>query len=320
MNESQTKPTPPDWRTDTIDCWRRLPNKTFFFALLAAWALLFQFWGNAILGYVHTSSLFAWLYDAYTVGGEKNDNSYGNLIPFLVIGLFWWKRHELLALPLKLWWPGLLILAAALALHVAGFALQQPNLSIAALFAGIYGLMGLAWGRAWLRHSLFPYFLFLFSFPLGQKLEFITFHLRQLVSWLSEKTAHILGIDVIRVGTQLLDPSGSYGFDVEAPCSGMRSLIAIFLLATVYGFVVFRSPWKRLLLMALALPLSVLGNLVRMLFIIIAAEIGGQPLGQLRPRRRPAGNHQPRSLRAGNSRPVAGGPVAGKPGIEKPRP
>ena len=161
--------------------------------------------GNAILGYVHTSSLFAWLYDAYTVGGEKNDNSYGNLIPFLVIGLFWWKRHELLALPLKLWWPGLLILAAALALHVAGFALQQPNLSIAALFAGIYGLMGLAWGRAWLRHSLFPYFLFLFSFPLGQKLEFITFHLRQLVSWLSEKTAHVLGIDVIRVGTQLLD-------------------------------------------------------------------------------------------------------------------
>lgn len=279
MNESQTKPTPPDWRTDTIDCWRRLPNKTFFFALLAAWALLFQFWGNAILGYVHTPSLFAWLYDAYTVGGEKNDNSYGSFIPFLVIGLFWWKRHELLALPLKPWWPGLLILAAALALHVAGYALQQPYLSIAALFAGIYGLMGLAWGRAWLRRSLFPYFLFLFSFPLGQKLEFITFHLRQLVSLLSEKTAHILGIDVIRVGTQLLDPSGSYGFDVAAACSGMRSFTAIFLLAAVYGFVVFRSPWKRLLLMSLALPLSVLGNLVRMLFIIIAAEIGGQPWG-----------------------------------------
>ena len=183
-------------------------------------------------------------------------------------------------MPLKLWWPGLLILLAALLLHVAGYAMQQPYLSIAALFAGIYGLMGLAWGPAWLRHSLFPFFLFMFSVPLGQRAEFITFPLRQLVSRLSELVAHwVLGIDVIRVGTQLFDPSGSYGFDVEAPCSGMRSLIAIFLLATIYGFFVFRSPWKRLLLMALALPFSVLGNLARMLLIIMAAEFGGQSWG-----------------------------------------
>ena len=46
MNESQTKPTPPDWWTDTIDCWHRLPNKAFFFALLAVWLLLFQFWAT----------------------------------------------------------------------------------------------------------------------------------------------------------------------------------------------------------------------------------------------------------------------------------
>ena len=30
---------------------------------------------------------------------------------------------------------------------------------IIALFTGIYGLMGLAWGREWLRHSFFPFFL-----------------------------------------------------------------------------------------------------------------------------------------------------------------
>ena len=65
--------------------------------------------------------------DVYNVGGDdKNDNSYGKLIPFLVVGLFWWKRKELLALPLRLWWPGLLLLAAALALHLFGFLVQQP--------------------------------------------------------------------------------------------------------------------------------------------------------------------------------------------------
>jgi exosortase len=278
MNETLDNKSRINYWQDTVDCWRRLPNKAFFFVLLAAWLALFQFLGNSILGYIHTPSLFSWLVNEYD--NPSADDAHGNFIPFLVVGLFWWKRRELLALPLKLWWPGLLILAAGLVLHVVGYAIQQPYLSIAALFMGIYGLMGLAWGRDWLRNSLFPFFLFIFSFPLGQRAEFITFPLRQLVSWLSEKVAHwVLGIDVIRSGTQLFDPSGSYGFDVEAPCSGMRSLIAIFLLATIYGFFIFRSPWKRLLLMALALPFAVLGNLLRMLLIITTAEFGGQQAG-----------------------------------------
>jgi exosortase len=278
MNENPDNESRINYWQDTVDCWHRLPNKAFFFVLLAAWLALFQFLGNAILGYVHTPSLFSWLHDQYN--NPNADDGHGNFIPFLVTGLFWWKRRELLALPLKIWWPGLLILAAAIALHVAGFAVQQPDLSIVALFTGIYGLMGLAWGREWLRNSLFPFFLFMFSFPLGQRAEIITFPLRQLVTRLSELVAHwVLGIDVIRAGTQLFDPSGSYGFDVQAPCSGMRSLIAVFLLATIYGFFAFRSPWKRLLLMALALPFSVLGNLARMLLIIIAAALGGQSWG-----------------------------------------
>jgi exosortase len=278
MNENQSNEPRPNWWQDTADCWRRLPNKALFFGLLAAWLALFQFLGNAILGYVHTPSLFAWLHDQYD--NPNADDGHGKFIPFLVIGLFWWKRRELLAQPLKLWWPGLLILLAALLLHLFGFLVQQTYFSIVALFAGIYGLMGLAWGPDWLRHSLFPFFLFIFSAPLGQRAEIITFPLRQLVTQLSELVAHwVLGINVIRVGTQLFDPSGSYGFDVEAPCSGMRSLIAVFLLATIYGFFVFRSPWKRLLLMALALPFSVLGNLTRMLLIIVAAELGGQAAG-----------------------------------------
>jgi exosortase len=261
-----------------LEAWKQIPSKVFFFGLLIAWAALFQFLGNAILGYVHTPSLFVWLYGQYS--NPTADDGHGNFIPFLVVGLFWWKRKELLALPLNVWWPGLLILAAALALHVVGYAVQQVFLSVAALFIGLWALMGLAWGRAWLRHSVFPFFLFVFSIPLGQRAEIITFPLRRLVSWLAEMVAHyVLGLDVIRMGTQLFNSAGTYGFDVEAPCSGMRSLIATFLLATIYGFFSFSSSRQRLLLMALAIPFSILGNLLRLLLIIITAEIGGQDAG-----------------------------------------
>jgi len=279
MNGDQTQTPPADWRTDTMECWRRLPNKLFFFVLLAAWLVLFQFWGNSILGYVHTSSLFGWLDEAYNSKQSVEDAGHGDFIPFLVVGIFWWKRKELLALPLQLWWPGILILAAALMLHVVGYAVQQPLLSVVALFAGIYGLMGLAWGKAWLRHGNYPFLLFIFSIPLASHLNFILFPLRLLVTWLAEIVSHIIGIGVIRTGTQLLDPSGHYGYNVEAACGGMRSLIAIFLLATIYAFGVFQSPGKRIFLMATALPFAVLGNMVRLLFIIVAAEMGGQKWG-----------------------------------------
>ena len=280
MNGTQSNEKPGSFWQDTVDCWRRLPNKTFFFVLLAAWLALFQFLGNSILGYIHTPSLFSWMYEAYNSPNPANDDGHGNVIPFLVLALFWWKRKELLAQPLDVWWPGLGLLVPGMVLHIVGYDLQQPRISILALFTGIYGLMGLAWGRKWLKKSFFPFWLFAFSVPLGSAATAITFPLRLLVSWLVEVVAHwILGIDVIRAGTQLFDPSGTYQFDVEAPCSGIRSLVAIFLVATAYAFIAFRSSRKRVLLMALAPPFSVLGNLLRMLLIIVAAEIGGQSWG-----------------------------------------
>ncbi|MEI9959616.1 MAG: exosortase/archaeosortase family protein [Limisphaerales bacterium] len=221
MNETQSSKASPNYWQDTVECWQRLPNKAFFFTLLAAWLALFQFLGNSILGYVHTQSLFGWLHEAYSRTGS--DDAHGTLIPFLVVGLFWWKRKELLAVPMQVWWPGLLILMLAMALHIFGYVIQQPRLSVMALFMGIYGLMGLAWGRAWLKQSFFPFFLFIFSIPLANLGNFITFPLRLMVTWLAADVSHLLAIDVIRQGTQLINPTGGYQYEVAAACSGIRS-------------------------------------------------------------------------------------------------
>lgn len=279
MNGPQPIKNISDFWQDSAECWERLPNKAFFFVLLAAWLGLFQFLGNSILGYVHTPSLFSWMYHAYNGSGGEVDDAHGNIIPFLVIGLFWWKRHELLDSRLQFWGPGLAILILGMVLQIAGYVIQVPQISIAAFFAGIYGLMGLAWGTEWLRKSFFPYFLFVFSIPLGAHSQFITFPLRLLVTWLVEVISHIFGIDIIRVGTQLIDPSGSFQYDVAPACSGIRSLVAIFLLATVYAFFTFRSGWKRLFIIALAAPFAVLANMLRLLMVIVAAEFGGQKTG-----------------------------------------
>lgn len=268
--------------------WRRIPNKGFFFLLLAAWLALFQFFGNATLGYIPSHSLYWWMFSVYnqkpTVGEDQNwtwaDDSVGNIIPFLVLGLLWWKRQELRGLSLKNWWPGLLLVATALFLHLIGYALQQPRVSIVGLFFGIFGLAGLAWGGQWLRTTFFPFFLFAFMVPLSTILAPITFRLQMLVTKIVVFLCHdILGFSVVREGTQLVNGISNYHYEVSAACGGIRSLVIIGLIGVVYAFMVFPAMWQRLLLIACAIPFAVMGNTLRLFAIVATAEAQGQAAG-----------------------------------------
>jgi len=282
MEKRATSGTYKDFQSEFLACWQRLPNKGFFFALLAAWLALFQFLGNSTFGFIPSPSLLRWMYDVYVpkdFSGNQDDVQ-GLIIPFVVVGIFWWKRKELMALSLRMWWPALLLLGGAVVLHILGYMVQQPRISIIGLFVGIYGLMGLAWGREWLGASFFPFFLFGFCIPLGTLSLSITFPLRLLVCHLVEWVCHfILAIDIVRDGTALIDPTGHYQYEVAAACSGMRSLVTTLALALIYAWLSLRKPWKRAILIASAFPLAVFGNLLRMLTIVIAAEIWGAKAG-----------------------------------------
>lgn len=281
MDEQPTTGILDEFQTDLVDGWRRLPNKGFFFTLLIAWLALFQFLGNSTFGYLDTSSLLKWMYllgSAKSAEGETDDNQM-LIAPLIVIGLFWWKRKELLKQPMTTSWQGLLLVGLGLLFHIVGYRVQQPRISIIAMFTGIYGIMGMAWGLKFLRASFFPFFLFIFCVPFGTLSEFITVPLRHIVAKIVEVISHWIHMDVIRQGTQLIDPQGHFQYEVAAACGGIRSLIVTIMLAIVFGFVVFRAPWKRLLLIALAVPLAIAGNVLRLLFVVIVAKLWGQSAG-----------------------------------------
>lgn len=281
MDNQSTTGILDEFQTELVDGWRRLPNKGFFFLLLGAWLALFQFLGNSTFGFLDTSSLLKWIYiigNARSTEGETDDNQM-MIAPLVVIGLFWWKRKELLRQPMETWWPGLLLVGLGLLFHIVGYRVQQPRISIVALFTGIYGIMGLAWGPKFLRASFFPFFLFIFCVPLGTLAEFVTVPLRHIVARTVEVITHLVHMDVIRQGTQLIDSKGHFQYEVAAACGGIRSLFVTTLLAIVFGFVVFRAAWKRVLLVLLAAPLAIAGNVLRLLIVIIVAKIGGQDAG-----------------------------------------
>jgi len=269
-------------QADFVNSWRKLPNKFLFFGMFGAWLALFHLVGNSTLGYIHSSSLFRWLLDAYHPAGDyaSSEDVIGLVVPFVVVAIFIWKLKELVTLPLKEWWPGLGLLALAMLLHLFGYMVQQPRISVIAFLAGIYFLMGLAWGPHWLRGSFFPIFLLGFCVPIGPNAEMITTPLRHLVAIIVTGIAHLgLAPDLVREGTQLFDAQSSFRFDIAPACSGIRSLTSLLALTTIFGFLCFRSSWKRLLMVLVAFPLSVIGNVMRITFTVTVAELFGQSAG-----------------------------------------
>ena len=80
------------------------------------------------------------------------------------------------------------------------------------MFAGIYALMGLAWGPGWLRASFFPFFLFVFCIPISSIGESVTLPLRNLVARIVEALCNnnFVGMDIHRDGTQLFNSARTF--------------------------------------------------------------------------------------------------------------
>ncbi|MGD0539459.1 MAG: exosortase/archaeosortase family protein [Verrucomicrobiota bacterium] len=286
MSESSVPASPVaprGWKSFTEELsliWRRMPNRAVFLGLLGAWVVLFVYLGNSTLGYEHSPSLLWWLYRTYTV--PNSEDSHGLLVPLIVLALFWWKRKALLEVVGDVWGPGLGLLAAATALHVIGYMIQQPRVSVVAFLGGVWALLATAWGRRFAVASLFPFGLLIFCIPVGTISDPITVPLRRISTDIAVAVVRYgLGIHVLQTGVQIVDPKGAYSYEVVAACSGIRSLVTLLALTTIYGFTTFVTGWKRALMVVLALPLALAGNVVRLVAIILAAEAFGHRAGEL---------------------------------------
>lgn len=258
--------------------WGRLPDKPLFLALLAVWAALFHFLGHCSFNFTDQPSLFAWMWGAWSAPALEAEH--GKLVPFVVLALLWLRRNELLATPARRWLPALAGLAAALALHALAFTVQQPRLSMVALAGGAWCLVGLVWGPGWLRKTFFPFLLLGFCVPLEALGEGVLFQLRLLVTKISVGIGHdLLGLDVLRDGTRIFNSARTFNYDVAPACSGIRSLASLLAVTTIYGYVTFRAPWRRVAMIALAAPLAVAGNVARITTVIILAEAFGHKTG-----------------------------------------
>lgn len=258
-----------------------LPHKGLLGALLVAWVALFHLLGNSSFGYIDTPSLFVWLQALYDA---NPDDALGYVVLPLVVVLIYRQRDDFMPLAKRPWGPALVLLGLALVLHFAGFLIQQARVSLVAFCLGLFALTGLMWGPAWMRKSAYPFALLAFVVPITAYTDGLTFHLRLLVTKIAAGFCTVvLNLSLIREGTTVfhLLPDGSRGFefDVAPACSGIRSLTVVFLLAMVVGYIWLAAWWRRGALLLAALPLALLGNIVRLITVFVVGESQGSEAG-----------------------------------------
>ena len=202
----------------------------------------------------------------------QEDMSFGWYVPLFSLYVVWTERRKILESLGAPSWAGLFAALPFLALGFLGVRGVQLRFEIVA-FVGL--LITVPWaffGKETAKAILFPALFLLFCIPLATFLDVVTVHLRLLASSTAFAVARGVGADIVQQGTMVGAADGSFSIDVADPCSGLRSLFA--LMALTAGYAYFTQPtWlRRGILFAASVPIAILGNVMRILSIVLVAN------------------------------------------------
>ena len=118
------------------------------------------------------------------------------------------------------------------------------------------------------RVLLFPLAYMLFLVPFG---EFLIAPLQEFTAEFVVRGVRLAGIPVFLDGLFIYIPAGT--FVVAEICAGLRFLITTIALGFLVVRVFYRSAWRRVLFMSLAVVVPVIGNGIRAFAIVITAHL-----------------------------------------------
>lgn len=226
-----------------------------------------------VLATVMYATTFRYLWDKWMTDTQY---SLAFLVP-LVSGYFVKKQwqHALSAKRASSKW-GLVLIALALVMHLMGVVLDVSGPSSFSVLVFIIGSMLYFHGPNLLRALWFPtaYLFFMIPIP-GGILDLIGFPLQLWASGASETLLHVVGIsDIYRSGVNMR--VGDFDFQVAEACSGLSSLVALIGVTAVFAYITRLPNAYKWLLFALAVPIALAANVVRVTTIALVAVQWGE--------------------------------------------
>jgi len=206
--------------------------------------------------------------------GARQEFSHGPLLPLLALWLMWRKRGLLAELPRGVIAPGVAVVALGAGIVLLGDMSALMSIVHYGLVVMICGLI-IAWlGPRSLPHIWLSLLLLFLAIPLPNFiLNNLSTELQLMSSQLGVAIIRLFGVSVSLDGNVI--DLGEYKLEVAAACDGLRYLFPLITLAFVMAYF-YRAPlWKRALVFAASIPLSIAMNGLRVGTIGLLVERWG---------------------------------------------
>ncbi len=198
-------------------------------------------------------------------------SSHGMLIPPLALYIAWMARHRTLAEPAVPDVRGLGLTLVSCVMLLVGILGAEFFLTRASFVLLLAGLIWTFWGLGRLKTLLFPLVFLLTMIPLPKIIyNLLAAPLQLFASSVATDLVQALGVTVYRDGNVIHLAGISLG--VAEACSGLRSLSSLVTASLLLGFLLCTRIRTRILVVALAIPVAIGMNVVRVAGTALIAE------------------------------------------------
>jgi exosortase D (VPLPA-CTERM-specific) len=206
--------------------------------------------------------VFRWTFVFLYANWQRDEYSYGIVVPVISAFLIWRRRALLADGTLRGSWWGVGVVAAGLLIYLLGLSASILGVDAYALVIVVTGCVVAAIGWPGLRLIWGPIALLLLMVPLP------TFWYNNLSSQLQLLSSQ-LGVALIRFAGIIVSLEGnvidlgSYKLQVAEACSGLRYLFPLMTLGVLVAYLFRGKTWARWTIVLSTLPISVLMNSFR---------------------------------------------------------
>lgn len=244
-----------------------LPASAVWTTLGAAGILLAMFLFYP--AYTNGETLSGWTWLACN---STNGFLHGRFVPAAIVVMLWlaWKENRSERLMPSRW--GLLILGLGLLFYVASIRTVQPRLALMGVPFAMIGFVYFCFGKKLVKLVLFPAFFFWFTIPVPGLEAILTGNLQTLITQACYRVGLLVGMDLTSLGSTITVKGSD--LEIAEGCSGIRSLMALTMIAAVYSYYTQKLLWKKAVLFASAVPLAIIGNFGRIFTILVLTQLG----------------------------------------------
>ncbi|MCA9405370.1 MAG: exosortase [Candidatus Omnitrophica bacterium] len=215
---------------------------------------------------------FGWMWDRWNAASSYY--SHGWLIPIVTIVLIYLQRDELVKIERKESGWGIVLIVIGLLIHLISAVLRIYFTSGFSMMFVIPGLILFFWGKETLSKIAFPVAFLVFMIPLPMVLiTNISFKMKLFAAQIATYMLNDLGVRAIRSGSTIYMNTSSVV--VDDVCSGLKYLISLTALGSIFAYWLKGSMLKRIFLFLCTLPIAIISNVARIILLALISEIWG---------------------------------------------